>query len=113
ASGSLLMGPGTPYTVLPGWDPWSRTVRAEQSTPRPYAHGSLSGAEWTDEAVVLIPVSVYRGRAARGAWMSAHQQLMRAFAAVGGSREDVELRFGWGGGEYLMLGRPRQVRVTA
>lgn len=113
ASGSLLMGAGTPYTVLPGWDPWSRTVRDPQSMPRPYAHGSVTGAEWTDEAVVLIPLSVYRDRAPRGAWMAAHQELMRAFAAVGDSREDVELRFGWGDAEYVMFGRPRQVRVTA
>lgn len=113
ASGSLLMGPGTAYTVLPGWDPWSRTVRAEQGGPRPEAHGSWVGSEWMEEAVVLIPVSVYRDGSSKTAWLEAHKALMAAFSSVGSSGEMVELAFEHGGGEYLMFGRPRQVRVDA
>lgn len=112
-SGSLLLGPGTPYTVLPGWDPWSRTNRDPQTTPRPYAHGSLVGAEWVDEAVVIIPVSVYRDGSTKADWLAAHQQLAKAFTAVGYSGEMAELRFEWGGSEFVLFGRPRQVRVTA
>lgn len=113
SSGSLLLGPGTPYTVLPGWDPWSRTNRAPQSAERPYSHGSLVGAEWVDEAVVLIPVSVYRSGSTKADWLVAHQQLSAAFTAVGSTGELPELRFEWGGSEFVMFGRPRQVRVTA
>jgi hypothetical protein len=37
---------------------------------------------------------------------------MLAFSAVGASGEMVELRFEWGGTEFLMFGRPAQVRVS-
>lgn len=113
SSGSLLLGPGTPYTVLPGWDPWSRTTRDPQSAERPYGHGSVVGAEWVNEAVVLIPVSVYRSGSTKAEWLAAHQQLAAAFTAVGSTGEMPELRFEWGGSEFVMFGRPRQVRVTA
>jgi hypothetical protein len=109
---TLLMGPGTPYTVLPGWDPWSRSNRAPQTVERPYAHGSLVGAEWVDAATVLIPVSINRLGGTKSEWMSAHQQLALAFSAVGNTGEMVELRFEWGGTEYVMFGRPAQVRVS-
>jgi len=113
SSGSLLLGPGTPYTVLPGWDPWSRTTRDPQSAERPYGHGSVVGAEWVDQAVVLIPLSVYRSGSTKAEWLVAHQQLTAAFTAVGPTGELPELRFEWGGSEFVMFGRPRQVRVTA
>ena len=113
SSGQILLGEGTPYTVLPGWDPWSRSVRDPQTMPRPYAHGSVTGAEWMDEAVVLIPVSIQRDRGPRATWMAAQQQLSAAWSAVGATGETPELRFAWGGSEYVMFGRPRQVRVTA
>lgn len=112
SSGSLLMGPGTPYTVLPEWDPWSRTVRDPQTVDRPHAHGSLVGSEWVDAAVALIPVSVYRHQASKADWLSAHQELAWAFSAVGDSGETCELRFEWGGSEYVLFGRPRMPRVT-
>lgn len=112
SSGSLLMGPGTPYTILPEWDPWSRTSRTPQSTDRPYAHGSIVGAEWVDAATVLIPVSVYRNQATKAEWMAAHQALAAAFTAVGSSGELCELQFEWGGSEYAMFGRPAPARVT-
>lgn len=109
---TLLMGPGTVYTVLPEWDPWSRTNRRPQSQTRPHAHGSLVGSEWVDEATVLIPVSVHRDGSSKSIWMAAHQDLMAAFTAVGDSGEMCELTFEWGGTEYLMVGRPAQVRTT-
>lgn len=112
SSGSLLMGPGTPYTILPEWDPWSRTSRTPQSMDRPYAHGSIVGAEWMDAATVLIPVSVYRNQSAKAEWMTAHQALAAAFTAVGSSGEMCELEFEWGGAEYVMFGRPVPARVT-
>jgi hypothetical protein len=80
---------------------------------RPYAHGSVSGAEWVDEAVVLIPISVYRNRSTKGEWLSAHQRLTAAFTAVGPTAEVCELRFEWGGVEYVMFGKPAQVKVDA
>jgi hypothetical protein len=113
SSGELLLGPGTPYTVLPGWDPWSRTTRDPQTAERPYSHGSVVGAEWVDEAVVLIPISVYRSGSTKAEWLAAHQQLSAAFTAVGSTGELPELRFEWGGSEFVLFGRPRQVRVTA
>lgn len=113
SSKSLLMGPGTVYTVLPGWDPWSRTNRRPQSKDRPHAHGSLVGSEWVDEATVLIPVSVYRDGASKAEWMAARQELSAAFVAVGDSGEVCELSFEWGGREYVLFGRPAQVRSSA
>jgi hypothetical protein len=109
---TLLMGPGTEYTVLPGFDPWSRTTRAPQTMSRPYAHGSLVGSEWVDDATVLIPLSINRLGGTKASWMSAHQQLAAAFTAVGDSGEMAELRFEWGGAEYYMLGRPVMPRVN-
>jgi hypothetical protein len=48
----------------------------------------------------------------KASWLAAHHQLMLAFAAVGASGEMVELRFEWGGTEFVMFGRPAQVRVS-
>jgi hypothetical protein len=112
AGRTLLMGPGTEYTVLPGFDPWSRTTRAPQTMSRPYAHGSLVGSEWVDDATVLIPLSINRLGGTKASWMAAHQQLAAAFTAVGDSGEMAELRFEWGGAEYYMLGRPVMPRVN-
>jgi hypothetical protein len=109
---SLLMGPGTVYTVVPGWDPWSRTTRAPQSQERPYGHGSVRGAEWVDEATVFIPVSVNRLGATKAEWLAAHQEMAAAFTAVGGSGELCELYFEHGGSEFVMFGSPKMPRVN-
>jgi hypothetical protein len=106
------MGPGTVYTVLPGWDPWSRSTRSPQSMARPYAHGSMRGAEWVDEAVVLIPLSINRLGATKAEWLSAHQELAAAFTAVGASGETCELYFEYGGSEFVMFGSPQMPRVN-
>lgn len=105
----LVMGPGTPYVVRPGFNPYARTVRADASAPRAWNHGSYSGAEWMDEAVVPIPVSARGDVRSVGSWLAVHQPLAAAFAPVGDVTEDVELRWRYGGVEYVMFGRPRLV----
>lgn len=105
----LVMGPGTAYKVLPGFNPFTRTVRSSQGDGRAWNHGTWSGAEWADEATVPIPVSVTATDRDIGSWLPLHQQLAAAFAPVGDSPETVELRWVYGGVEYLMFGRPRMV----
>lgn len=107
----LTLGPATPYRVLPGFDPFSRAVRADQGGARAWAHGSWSGAEWADEAVVPVPVEVAASDREPGGWATLHQPLAAAFAPVGDSGEQVELRWRLGATEYVMFGRPRGVRV--
>ncbi|MFI6329854.1 phage distal tail protein [Micromonospora chersina] len=103
----LVLGPGTLYETLRGFDPWTRQVRAEQGDGRAWADGAWSGAEWTADAVVPIPVRV-KDAANRtpGGWLAAHQALAAAFAP---SHEDIELRWCTGGTEYVLFGRPRMV----
>ncbi|MEU8329816.1 hypothetical protein [Micromonospora sp. NPDC048839] len=103
----LVMGPGTMYETLRGFDPYSRQARVEQSDPRAWGDGSWSGAEWTAEAVVPIPVRVKdAANRSPGGWLAAHQRLAAAFAP---SHTDLELRWCTGGTEYVMVGRPRMV----
>jgi len=106
---TLVMGPGTQYRVLPEFNPFIRTARADQGGPRAWNHGSWSGAEWADEAVVPIPLSVGQQGGSIGSWLALHQQLAAAFAPVGDTGEQVELRWVYGGSEYVMFGRPRMV----
>lgn len=110
-SGSLLMGPGTRYTVLPGWDPFTRATRSPQSMERTQGHGSIRGSEWVDQAVVLIPISVNRVGATKAEWLEAHDELAAAFMAVGSTGETCELYFEHGGSEYVLFGTPRTPRV--
>jgi hypothetical protein len=60
-----------------------------------------------DEAVV--PLRIITNGSGLGGWLTAHQALMAAFAPVGETAEDLELRYGLGGSEYVMFGRPRMV----
>lgn len=103
----LVMGPGTVYETLRGFDPWSRQVRADQGDARAWGDGAWSGAEWAAETVVPIPLRV-KDAANRtpGGWLTAHQALAAAFAP---SHEDLELRWCTGGTEYVLFGRPRMV----
>src|SRR5690554_2236087 len=103
----LVMGPGTDYTVVQGFNPFDRRVRAEQSGARAWNHGSWSGAEWVEEAVV--PLYVAPAGEDVATWLLLHQRLMAAFAPVGAAAEDVELRWALGGREFVMFGRPRMV----
>ncbi len=104
--GDLVMGPGTPYRLLGSVNPWSRSVRADQGGKRAWGHGSWSGAEWQDEAVVPIPVQVQGTTQDVAGWTAAHQILAAAFAP---SHVDVELRWCLGGVEHAVFGRPRMV----
>jgi hypothetical protein len=79
---------------------------------RPYGHGSVRGAEWVDEAVVLIPLSINRMGSTKAEWLSAHDELAAAFTAVGATGETCELHFEHGGSEFVMFGTPRMPRVT-
>lgn len=103
----LVMGPGTDFETLRGFNPWALAARVDQSSPRSQDHGSWSGTEWRDEMVVPIPLRVRKvGDRSPGGWVSAHQQLLAAFAP---SHTDIELRWCTGGVEYVMFGRPRVV----
>jgi hypothetical protein len=103
----LVMGPGTPYEILSETNPFIRNVRADQSGKRAWGHGSWSGVEWMDEAVV--PLMVLTEGATTAEWLASHQTLAAAFRPVGESTSDVEMRFCLGGTEYVMYGRPRTV----
>lgn len=102
---NLVMGPGTDYVVMRGFDPWSRTVRADQSGDRPWGHGGWSGAEWANAPVSPVPVFVEG--ATETAWRANRDALAAAFSAVGDTAENVELRFAHDGTEYVLFGRPR------
>lgn len=104
----LVMGPGTNYTILNGFNPWDRNVRADQGGPRPWAHGSWSGAEWMDEVVVPLILEV-KGDGTKAGWFQSRAALHAAFAPIGDDTEEIELRFEFGGDEYVMFGRPRVV----
>lgn len=102
----LVMGPGTPYSVQGGFNPWVSTARVDQAASRSWDHGSWSGAEWRDDVVVPIPVLVEAESRDAAGWTAAHQALAAAFAP---SHTDIELRWCLGGAEYVMFGRPRVV----
>lgn len=104
---SLIMGPGTSYRMMDPTNPFSTTARADQGGPRAWNHGSWSGAEWANER--MVPMRILVDTPDLASWRDAHQQLAAAFAPVGDIATSVELRFAFGGVEYLLLGRPRMV----
>lgn len=103
------MGPGTEYTVTPDSNPFMTTNRSDQSMARPTSHGSISGSEWMNERVCPIRVFVDADDPSPMGWLSAHQALAAAFEPVGNTGEKVELRFSFGGSEFLLIGSPRMV----
>lgn len=119
----LVMGPDTPYCIMPGTNPWGVSNRAPSQTDRTYANGAWSGAEWRNAKIVPInvglnpgwPCAVVDGEvdvvAARAAWRKIESDLVAAFAAIEDSTVEVECRFVFGGFEYVMFGRPRLVEV--
>jgi hypothetical protein len=110
---------GGPFVLLE-FTPWGRGVRAETETPRAWADGAWSGAEWTDAATIALTVLVRAPnlQAARGTrfWLPHQQQLAAAFAAAA---DDVALE--WtvanpdrpaGGDSFVVYGRPRLLEVA-
>lgn len=104
---SLVLGPGTAYRLMDSTNPFTVTVRSDQSGPRAWNHGSYSGAEWGNSRMVAIRLLVEADDLA--GWRDAHQALAAAFAPIGDSVADVQLRFVLGATEYLLFGRPRMV----
>lgn len=105
---SLVMGADTIYRFPEHFNPYSRTVRADQGGQRAWNHGSWSGAEWTEE--VVIPMRMYVMTTDPASYVAAQQDLAAAFAP---SNTDLELRWAVAGTEYLMYGRPRMVNPEA
>lgn len=103
----LVMGPGTDYQIVEGFNPFNRDVRVEQSEARTHAHGSWSGTEFNDE--VTVPIRILIQAPDQVTWLQLHDRLMHAFRPVGRSFEEVQLRFSLGGQERVMFGRPRMV----
>lgn len=107
----LVMGNGTPYLVMQGTNPFTRSVRVDSSASRPWSHGSWSGAEWMSEAVVPITVLVQSDSTSE--WVTYQQTLQAAFRPIGDAISEIELRWMLGGSEYVMFGRPRMVEPDA
>jgi hypothetical protein len=105
--GDLVLGTGTPFRFVTHFNPFMRTVRADQGGPRAWQHGSWSGVEWQAEAVVTMNLVIMGNGTAD--YVARQQQLSAAFAAIGDTGQDVSLGFMLGGTEYLMFGRPRMV----
>lgn len=105
----LLMGEGTRYDMQDDFNPFIRQQRADQGGPRPYAHGSWLGAEWTAEVVVPLRVIANGSNKNVPTTRAAIQDMIAAFRAVGATGEIAELRFHLEGDdqEFLMFGRPR------
>jgi len=98
------MGRGTSYDVMK-FNPWRRSVRADQSGPRAWGHGEWSGAEWAGAIVVDIKLH-YKAPTIAG-WKLLNDEITAAFAPIGELIQDQELRFFKGGREYVIFGRPR------
>lgn len=103
----LVMGDGTPFELVMGFNPFNRPVRADQQSDRPWSHGSVSGAEWAGKDV--LPIYLHIDERTTADWMARDQQVAAAFSAAGDSTESDELRFAFGGREYVMFGRARGV----
>lgn len=118
--GLVLHPTDPPYTLLE-FNPWGRPVRAESETPRAWADGAWSGAEWNDAVTIPLTILVRAPEvaASRGTrwWLAYHAQLAAAFAP---SLDDVALEFTvanpdrpGGGDTFLIWGRPRLVDPVA
>jgi hypothetical protein len=103
----LVMGAGTQFRFVTHFDPFGRTVRADQGGPRAWQHGNWSGVEWQAEAVIPMKLVILGNGTAD--YVARQKELSAAFAAIGDSGQDVPLTFTVGGTEYLMAGRPRMV----
>lgn len=105
----LVLGTGTQFRLINGFNPWDRDVRADQGGDRPWAHGTWSGAEWMNEVIVPLPIEVQSTGGNKATWLTARHQLQAAFAPIGDDTTEIEMRFMFGGVEMVMYGRPRVV----
>lgn len=105
----LVMGPHTPYRVVASSNTSTLTVRSPQSADRPYAHGSMVGAEWANAATMPIRIMIDAPPYTETAWLDAIDDLKKAFRPVGASGEMVELYRNIDGREYVWFGRTRMV----
>lgn len=112
----LQFGAGTPYGVVE-FNPFNLRARAN-SQPRAWNHGAWSGAEWAEEVMVPLVLTVRAERDGPGclltpeaedAWAALQQALSAAWAPIGDRVGESELRFTLGSREYVMFGRPRAV----
>jgi len=102
----LVMGPGTPYKVLE-FEAWTRNVRASDQD-RAWAHGSWSGAEWHDKAVIPILVEIQATTAME--WRYHHRRLAAAASPVEtGPSPELRYRLRGDTEEYMQRVRPRGV----
>lgn len=107
----VTMHPTDPPYVLVEFNPWSRSNRADQESPRAWNDGSWSGAEWAEAVTVPLTVAVKTLDELPGTrrWLEVWQPFVAAWAP---SHDDLPLDFavddGAGGlTEYVMFGRPR------
>lgn len=105
----LLLGPTTVYRWTDGTKLLDLDVRTAAGGPRAWRHGTWSGAEWADERTVVIELVIDAGTAA--AALDALDALTAAFAPIGDTGEEIELRYRIAGRERILLGRPRGVRA--
>lgn len=105
----LVMGPGTDYRVTANSKSFTLTTRTPQSADRPYAHGSMVGAEWANPRMMPITVMLDAPPYTESAWLDALDQLAAAFRPAGSSGEMVELYRNIDGREYVWFGRTRLV----
>jgi hypothetical protein len=102
----LVIGPGTAFRFVKGqhFNPFSRSVRADQGGARAWADGSWSGAEWAEQIALPMRLVILASGAAD--YAARMHELLAAFAPASA---DLDLLFTLGGVEYLMRGRPRMV----
>lgn len=105
----LVLGRGTQYKVRK-FNPWTRTVRADQTGEMPWGDGSWSGAEWFESVAINMDVVIEGTDLAD--WQVLHQALDLAFSPIGAGTSEVELSWCLGAQEQVMFGRPRGVSPT-
>lgn len=105
----LVMGEGTRFDLQNEVNPFIKQVRADQTGPRAWAHGSYSGAEWQSEAVVPVRVIANGSSKDVPSTRAAVMDMSAAFSAVGDTGEVAQFRFRLDGDpeEYVMFGTPR------
>jgi len=63
-----------------------------------------------NEVIIPMPLEVLGADYDKASWLQARHALQAAFAPIGDDTEEIELRFMFGGEEFVMYGRPRVVQ---